>query len=214
MQPFEFPNLVRFAPTPNEPDNLGNLYVPSQSMALLTRFIFWKVEHREASTPSYESAKESVLSVWKTQKAAELAEAKAKEIAAKVGTSPLVEVLDEQTQRSLVVTPSPFSWFNPLVANFDIQLSNVEGLRPIGPDFMEKVFSSPAGSTVVVPDASREIYYVVKVARFLPGDDDLMVQFSQAPTTTGIQNISNLESSNSIRSWFAAIQKQLGFQSR
>ena len=26
MQPFEFPNLVRFAPTPNEPDNLGNLY--------------------------------------------------------------------------------------------------------------------------------------------------------------------------------------------
>ncbi len=214
MQPFEFPNLIRFAPNPNESDSLGNLYMPLQSTALLTRYLFWKVAHEASSTPSFETARESVTSVWKMQRAAEKAESKAKAIAAKASTASLAESLESDTERGLVVRPTPFSWFNPLMADFDIQLSNVENLKPLDNDFMEKVFAAEPGTTLVASDAAKEIYYVVKVLDFSPSEEDLMLSFSAAPNTGGVQNVSNMESSSLIRSWFSTVQKQLGFQSR
>ena len=214
MQPFEFPNLIRFAPNPNESDSLGNLYMPLQSTALLTRYLFWKVAHEASSTPSFETARESVTSVWKMQRAAEKTESKAKAIAAKASTASLAESLESDTERGLVVRPTPFSWFNPLMADFDIQLSNVENLKPLDNDFMEKVFAAEPGTTLVASDAAKEIYYVVKVLDFSPSEEDLMLSFSAAPNTGGVQNVSNMESSSLIRSWFSTVQKQLGFQSR
>jgi hypothetical protein len=214
MQPFEFPNLIRFAPNPNESDSLGNLYMPLQSTALLTRYLFWKVAHEASSTPSFETARESVTSVWKMQRAAEKAESKAKAIATKASTASLAESLESDTERGLVVRPTPFSWFNPLMADFDIQLSNVENLKPLDNDFMEKVFAAEPGTTLVASDAAKEIYYVVKVLDFSPSEENLMLSFSAAPNTGGVQNVSNMESSSLIRSWFSTVQKQLGFQSR
>jgi hypothetical protein len=214
MQPFEFPNLIRFAPNPNESDSLGNLYMPLQSTALLTRYLFWKVAHEASSTPSFETARESVTSVWKMQRAAEKAESKAKAIATKASSASLAESLESDTERGLVVRPTPFSWFNPLMADFDIQLSNVENLKPLDNDFMEKVFAAEPGTTLVASDAAKEIYYVVKVLDFSPSEEDLMLSFSAAPNTGGVQNVSNMESSSLIRSWFSTVQKQLGFQSR
>ena len=214
MQPFEFPNLIRFAPNPLESDSLGNLYMPLQSTALLTRYLFWKVAHEASSTPSFETARESVTSVWKMQRAAEKAESKAKDIATKASASSLAESLGSDTERGLVVRPTPFSWFNPLMADFDIQLSNVENLKPLDNEFMEKVFAAEPGTTLVASDAAKEIYYVVKVLDFSPSEEDLMLSFSAAPNTGGVQNISNMESSSLIRSWFSTVQKQLGFQSR
>jgi hypothetical protein len=214
MQQIPFPALIQVPPGTPEADNLGDLYVPLQSMALLNRFIFWKIQHTEASTPSFEAAKEEVIKVWKAQKAAELAEAKAKELAAKVGTSSLVESLENETDRALVQRPTPFTWLNSLVANFDIQLSTIDGLKPTDGAFMEKIFSAAPGSTIVATDAAKEIYYVVKVQGFNPTEDDLMARFSTAPTTAGVQNVSTLESNSSISGWFSTLQKQLGFQSR
>lgn len=214
MQPFEFPNLIRFAPNPLESDSLGNLYMPLQSTALLTRYLFWKVAHEASSTPSFETARESVTSVWKMQRAAEKAESKAKAIATKASASSLAESLESDTERGLVVRPTPFSWFNPLMADFDIQLSNVENLKPLDNEFMEKVFAAEPGTTLVASDAAKEIYYVVKVLDFSPSEEDLMLSFSAAPNTGGVQNVSNMESSSLIRSWFSTVQKQLGFQSR
>jgi hypothetical protein len=214
MQPFEFPNLIRFAPNPAETDSMGNLYVPLQSSGGLTRFIFWKVEHQASSTPSYETAKEDVMTVWKTQRAAEKAESTAKAIAKKAESLSLAESLEKETDRAAVVRPTPFTSFNPLMADFDIQLSNVENLKPLDNEFMDKVFAAAPGTTLVAPDAAKEIYYVVKVLEFSPSDEDLMLSFSAAPNTRGVQNVSNLESSSLIRSWFSAVQKQLGFQSR
>ncbi len=214
MQPFEFPNLIRFAPNPLESDSLGNLYMPLQSTALLTRYLFWKVAHEASSTPSFETARESVTSVWKMQRAAEKAESKAKDIATKASASSLSESLESETERGLVVRPTPFSWFNPLMADFDIQLSNVENLKPLDNEFMEKVFAAEPGTTLVASDAAKEIFYVVKVLDFSPSEEDLMLSFSAAPNTGGVQNVSNMESSSLIRSWFSTVQKQLGFQSR
>ena len=214
MQPFEFPSLIRVRPTPSQSDNLGNLYVPLQSTALLTRFLFWKRQHEDASTPSYETAKESVMNVWKLQRAAEKADAMAKSIAAKATANSLAEALESETDRNQIVRPTPFTWLNPVVADVDIQLSNVENLKPLDDAFMQKVFSAEPGTTFVAPDAAKEIYYVVKVLSYSPSDEDLMLSFSAAPNTGGVQNVSNLESSSLIRDWFSTIQKQQGFQTK
>lgn len=214
MQPFEFPSLIRVRPTPTQSDNLGNLYVPLQSTALLTRFLFWKTQHQDASTPSYETAKEQVMNVWKLQRAAEKAESKAKALAAKATGASLAEAFESETDRAQVARPTPFTWLNPVVADVDIQLSNVENLKPLDDAFMQKVFSAEPGATFVAPDAAKEIYYVVKVLSYSPSDDDLMLSFSAAPNTGGVQNVSNLESSSLIRDWFSTVQKQQGFQTK
>jgi len=209
----QFPLLITYAPNPAESDNRGNLYVPQQSTAILTRYLFWKVEHKASATPSFESAKESVMNVWKLQRAAEKAEAKAKAIATKSTSGSLADSLESDNEKSLVVRPNPFTWLNPLM-DFNIQLSNVENLKPLDNVFMEKVFAAAPGTTLVASDAAKTIYYVVKVLEFSPSDEDLMLSFSTAPNTSGVQNASNQESSDLIGSWFSTIQKQLGFQFR
>lgn len=214
MQPFEFPSLIRVRPTPTQSDNLGNLYVPLQSTALLTRFLFWKTQHLDASTPSYETAKEQVMNVWKLQRAAEKAESKAKALAAKATGASLAEAFESETDRTQIARPTPFTWLNPVVADVDIQLSNVENLKPLDDAFMQKVFSAEPGTTFVAPDAAKENYYVVKVLSYSPSDEDLMLSFSAAPNTGGVQNVSNFESSSLIRDWFSTVQKQQGFQTK
>jgi hypothetical protein len=214
MQPFEFIQLIGVEPDPYDSENIGNLYVPLISSSMLTRFLFWKVDQTSASTPSYESAKEAVQTVWQTQRAAELAEAKAKELASRVGASSLSESLDSESDRALVVRPTPFTWLNAMFANFDIQLSNIDGLKPIGNDFMDKVFATAPGQTTIVADLAKEVYYVIKVNGFAPSEDDLLARFSTAPNTTGVQNAANLESARTLPAWFSNVQKQLGFQQK
>jgi hypothetical protein len=214
MQPFEFFQLIRLDPDPYESDNLGNLFVPLTSSSVLTRFIFWKVEHKPAATPSFEAAKESVESLWKVQQAAELAERSARDLAARVGNSSLVESLDDEAQRALVARPNPFTWYNAMFANFDVQLSTIEGLQPIGNDFMEAVFSAAPGESIVVPDYSKETFYVVKVISYSPSDEELLTRFSSAPNTTGVQNAASLDSARTLPAWYNNLQKQLGLQQR
>lgn len=214
MQSLQFLQLIRIQPDPYEGDNIGNTYVPLISTSAASQFIFWKVDHKAPETPSFESAKEAVRNLWQVQRAADLAESKAKEIASRVGASSLAESLDDEADRKLVIRPNPFTWLNALIANFDIQLSDVEGLQPIGNDFMEKVFSANPGDTVVVPDFAKEVYYVVRVNSFAPNEDDLLVRFATAPNTTGVQNAANLDSARSLPAWFSNLQKQLGYQGR
>jgi hypothetical protein len=212
MEPIEFARLTMVSPNAFESDWIGNLYTPLASSSLSSRFIFWKVEHKEASTPTFEAAKEEVRKLWTLQRASELAESKAREVASRVGTSSIAESLDDENQRALVVRPIPFTWFNAMFANFEIQLSNIEGLQPINNEFMEKVFSAQAGETIVVPDAAKDIYYVVKVASFNPNEEDLLTRFSAAPNTTGVRNVANLEARLSFPAWFSNLQKQFGLR--
>jgi hypothetical protein len=130
-----------------------------------------------------------------------------------VGASSIAESLDDENQRALVVRPAPFTWYNAMFANFGPPRENiVEGLQPINSAFMEKVFSAQPGETVVVPDAAKEVFYVVKVESFSPNEDDLLGRFAAAPMTTGVRNLADQESGVGPRAWFANLQKQLGLR--
>ncbi len=208
----DFTQLIRIDPNPLESDNIGNLFAPLQSTDSVTRYVFWKTDHKPATTPSFETVKDDVRDVWTMQRAAELAEQKAKEIAQRVGNQPLEESLASEEERRLVLHPLPFTWYNQLFANFDIQLSNVDGLKPIGADFMERVFGSNSNDTVVAPDFAKNIYYVVQVVEFSPGPSELLAKYDAAPLTQGVQNAANQEIGVAISSWFNNLKKRLDFQ--
>jgi hypothetical protein len=212
MQPMEFSELILREPNPYESDSPGNLFVPLTSSSIMTRYIFWKSEHKPSSVPSFDLAKDEVKAVWVAQRAAELAEARAKEIAARVGAETLEDSLETEDDRKLILKPTPFTWLNALMANFQIQLSTVDGLRPIGPDFMERVFSANEGETIVVADAAKDTYYVVRVVSFTPDNKTLLGRFESAPTTTGVRNASSMEANMMIPAWFVNLEKQLGLQ--
>ncbi len=214
MDQLEFFRLTTIPPDPYESDSPGNLYSPLTSASFTNDiFLFWKVKHELASTPTFEAAKEDVKKLWALQRASELAESKARGIASQVGTSSVAETLDEESQRALVVRPTPFTWVNAMFANMDpFRPSNVEGLQPIDNEFMEKVFSTQVGETIVVPDAAKEIYYVVKVNGFSPSEDELLGRFASAGNTMAVRNVADGEAFRIPRAWFSNLQKQLGLR--
>jgi len=214
MDQLEFFRLTTIPPDPYESDSPGNLYTPLTSASFTNDlFLFWKVQHDVASTPTFEAAKEDVKKLWALQRASELAEAKAREIVSRVGTSSVAETLDDENQRALVVRPTPFTWFNAMFANMDrLRLSNVEGMQSIDNAFMEKVFNAQVGETIVVPDAAKEIYYVVKVNSFFPNEEELLGRFAAAPNTTAVRSIANGEANQIPGAWFSNLQKQLGLR--
>jgi len=214
MDQLEFFRLTTIPPDPYESDSPGNLYTPLTSASFTNDiFLFWKVKHELASTPTFEAAKEDVKKLWALQRASELAESKARSIASRVGTSSVAETLDEESQRALVVRPTPFTWVNAMFANMDpFRPSNVEGLQSIDNEFMEKVFSTQVGETIVVPDAAKEIYYVVKVNGFSPSEDELLGRFTSAGNTMAVRNVADGEAFRIPRAWFSNLQKQLGLR--
>jgi hypothetical protein len=213
MEPIDFFRLTMIPPNDFDSDSIGSLYTPLSSASMSNVFVFWKVEHKDASTPTFEATKDEVKKLWAAQRATEKAESKAREISARVGASSIAESLDDENQRGLVVRPAPFTWYNAMFANFGPPRENiVEGLQPINSAFMEKVFSAQPGETVVVPDAAKEVFYVVKVESFSPNEDDLLGRFAAAPMTTGVRNLADQESGVGPRAWFANLQKQLGLR--
>lgn len=214
MDQVEFFRLTTIPPDPYESDSPGNLYTPLTSASFTNDiFLFWKVQHDVASTPTFEAAKEDVKKLWALQRASELAEAKAREIASRVGTSSVAETLDDENQRALVVRPTPFTWFNAMFANMDrLRLSNVEGIQSIDNAFMEKIFNAQVGENIVVPDAAKEIYYVVKINSFFPNEEELLGRFAAAPNTTAVRSIANGEANQIPSAWFSNLQKQLGLR--
>lgn len=214
MQAFEFRELILVEPNPAENDSLGNLFVPLTSFGVGQRFIFWKTESKPGSTPAFELVKDEVKDVWKKQRAAELAEAKAKEIASRVSGGNLVDILETAEEKALVLEPAPFTWLNQMFANIDgrLQLSNIELLQPTNNDFMEAVFGAAKGDTVVAPDAAKTVYYAVQVVEFSPEQAALFEKFAAAPTLNGVMTASNDAVGRSIPAWFSNLQKKLDFQ--
>lgn len=214
MQAFEFRELILVEPNPAENDNLGNLFVPLTSFGVGQRFIFWKTEAKPGMTPAFEIVKDEVKDVWKKQRAAELAEAKAKEIASRVSGGNLVDTLESAEDKALVLEPAPFTWLNQMFANIDgrLQLSNIELLQPTNNDFMEIIFGAAKGDTVVAPDAAKTVYYAVQVVEFSPDQAVLFEKFASAPTLNGVMTASNDAVGRSIPAWFSNLQKKLDFQ--
>ena len=209
-QPFSFAMLV------NESNGYGTVYTPVTSLGFTggnKRYLSWKIEETQPMTPSVDSVRDQIVEVWRKQQAFKLAEAKAREIAAKVGTASLKDSLSTPEEKALVLEPANFTWFNPMFARREsrLQLSNVELLQPVDDSFMEAVFSTKAKDTAVASDSNRTVYYVVQVVEHTPEVNSLFERFASAPLE-GVSTVSQMESDRALQPWFLNLQKQLGFR--
>ena len=89
---------------------------------------------------------------------------------------------DESTDQPLsVISTPPFTWLrqssqgmqmNPF-GQPSIEFGFIPGIDDVDDNFMETVSETPVGEVVVIPNATKQIYYVVYVkARNPSGDDD------------------------------------------
>ena len=210
QRPFSFLELV------NASSGLGELHTPVISRGFTggdKRYLSWKIEETQPMTPSVDSIRDQIVEVWSKQQAFKLAEARAREIASKVGTATLIDSLASPEEKSQIKEPAPFTWFNPMFARMEsrLQLSNVELLQPVDDSFMETVFASKPNETVVAPDSNKTVCYVVQVIELTPEVNLLYEKFAAAPLE-GIATVSQLESDRALQPWFQNLQKQLSFR--
>ena len=210
QQPLAFAALVGAS------DGIAMPFYPNISMGFTggnRRFVSWKTEEIEPITPAADSIRDQIEDVWKKQQAFKLAEARAREIASKVGTSTLKDSLSTEEEKKFILEPAPFTWFNPMFARMEsrLQLSNIELLQPVDDSFMEAVFACGLNDTTVASDASKTMCYVVQVSELTPDITSLFERFGGA-NLEGVSTISRMDSERTIAPWFQNLQKQLGFQ--
>ena len=207
QRPFSFAALVE-EPIP--------LYTPLVSRGFTggdKRYVSWKTEETFPMTPAVDGVRSQIEEVWRKQQAFKLAETRAQEIAKKVGSSALKDSLGTPEEKTLVLEPANFTWFNPMFARMEsrLQLSNIELLQPVDDAFMETVFSSKLNEAVVASDSNKTICYVVQVFEQKPEINSLFERFAAAPLE-GVSTVSRLESDRALPFWFQNLQKQFGFR--
>jgi hypothetical protein len=135
------------------------LYDPSEPLMGgmgAKRIVLWFAEKREQEVPSFEDAKEDIVSYWKHQLAFDAAVADAKKAADESNASkkPLAEKFGEKAKLT-----GQFSWYT---TGMRFGLSQPVGVEDPGEEFMEAVFDLKEGQAGVAPNATREIVYLVK----------------------------------------------------
>ena len=120
------------------------------------RIVLWFAEKREQEVPSFEDAREDIISFWKHQLAFEAAVADAKKAADEANASkkPLSEKFGEKAKLT-----GQFSWYT---TGMRFGLSQPVGVDKPGEDFMETVFRLKEGQAGVAHNSTREIVYLVK----------------------------------------------------
>ena len=156
------------------------------------RFAFWKIADREAAVPKLddEGVRERVVAAFKKQKARELAEARATELAgqARESKKPLTELFADATvtgkpggEPPAVLDPGAFRWMrqssapNPgMMQQPRPVMGAVPEIGPVAPAFMETVFNElKPGGVGVAPNFDRSAWYVVRLKERLPEGEEL-----------------------------------------
>jgi hypothetical protein len=177
------------------------------------RYLFWKVEEREAYVPLLEDIRDEVVDAWKQQQAMQLAASAAEDLVNRVNANiddPWSLALSEAEQ-SLIIETNPFTWMTALGGQ--PRLSNVPALRDVvGGEFMRRVFSASAGQFVVAPNAGHTIYYACRIVQFSPSEAELHERFNADPLRSGPFAIARQESDMILGGWFSSIEQQLGVE--
>lgn len=152
------------------------------------RYIVMMKSDTPGRVPELAEVRAEVVKAWKMQKAAELAEKRATELAKKAEESkqPLTEFFADTPDTKVVRTDS----FSELtggdvgIVNGQFQpkpfrLSQPEGLVAPGPDFMKKVFELKDGQDAGMLNHDHTIAYVVRVVEHQPPLTELHTAYLQ-----------------------------------
>lgn len=182
------------------------------------QYLSWKTELKEPEVPSFDVCKDKVTEVWTAQQALKLAEAKAADLASRIGSGQIEEILSSEEDKKKVVEPAPFTAMNPMYPmfmrfNMQAQMDEVGSVAPLQPvdmNFMEAVFSKKPGEATIAPDRRKSVFYVVKVLEM--GDTkDLLTKFQASPAE-GVSALVSRDNERAIGPMMEGIRKRLGFR--
>lgn len=173
------------------------------------QYLFWKTEEQAAFVPELEDIRGEVADAWKRQKARLLAEDAAAKLSKQVsaGSAPWETALST-AEKALIVETEPFSWMSRF-GEFTMT-TNVPKLDAVGPQFMERVFATPAGQVSVAPNSNQSVYYVARVVEFGPPEDELQMRFNADSLKSGPLGIAREESDRMVIDWYQNLEQELG----
>jgi hypothetical protein len=190
-------------------------------------FLFWKTEDQPEYTPKFDDPgeHEKVLQQWKQIEARKLANDEAARLAKKARDEKksLQEALKGEPGMK-VVESKPFSWLTAGMPSMSQQqpqlnLSPVEGIDGVGPDFMQAVFGLEPGEITVAMNYAKTTAYVVRVVQFAPPPSVLTKEFEDDKPNFEQNSPYNLypilarqDRSRLYLAWLQEIRKQAGFK--
>jgi hypothetical protein len=158
-----------------------------------------KISDTPARTPKLAEVRDEVVKAWKFQKAAEIAQKNADEIAKKAqeSKSPLTSFFADDPSIKVTRT-DPFSELtggdigvvNGQLEQSPFRLSQPEGLHAPDPDFMRRLFQLKDGDVAALPSHDHTIVYVVRVVEHQPSINELRTAYlGEANTWSGLNNM-------------------------
>ncbi|HEX4412590.1 MAG TPA: hypothetical protein VH107_03110, partial [Lacipirellulaceae bacterium] len=162
-------------------------------------FVALKISDTPARVPTLAEIRDEVVKAWKFQKAAEIAQKNADDLAKKAQEKkePLTSFFADDPSIKVVRT-DPFSELtggdigvvNGQLEQSPFRLSQPEGLHAPDPDFMRKVFALKDGDVIALPSHDHTITYVVRVVEHQPALSELRTAYlGEANTWSGLNNM-------------------------
>lgn len=180
------------------------------------RYLFWKIDEREAYVPELKEIHDEVVRAWKLIQAREPAKKKAAELVAKAGRAKesLAELFGEQGGYT-VVRPPAFSWLTTTSAGVDSraipQISEVEGVEDAGEDFMRAVFRLQVGKVGSAMNQPQTVVYVIRVEKLEPPLSTLQQLFIAYPFSL-YQTAALAERQQLIQAWLEQIRREAALE--
>ncbi|MEM8865462.1 MAG: hypothetical protein AAGF31_07930 [Planctomycetota bacterium] len=146
-------------------------------------YIVIKTEDKPRNTPTLDEIKPDVVRAWKLNKAADLALARAEEIAKEASGEGLALKDFLAGKESIQVDETdPFSYlasgqYSPTARRIPLRLSQPEPIEAPGPDFMKTVFELKPNEIGAVLNHDRSVAYVVRLVQHMASRSELRSDF-------------------------------------
>lgn len=178
-----------------------DMYEPTTTLdAENNYYVSMKISDTPAKVPTLAEVRDEVVKAWKFQKAAELAEKHAQEVAKKAeeAKTPLPQFFADDTSVKVTRT-DPFAeltggevgFANGQLQQQPFRLSQPEGLTAAGPEFIRKIFELKDGQVMAMLNHDHTIAYVVRLVEHqMPVNELRTAYLGEANSWPGIDNMS------------------------
>lgn len=179
-----------------------------------SQFVFWKVDDKEAYTPSLEEARPAIVRHWKMKKALELAKAEGEKLAQAVrNQNQSLKTAFGEDESKTVTETGQFTWMTfgaTPTGQGPPRLSFVEGVDYPGQEFMEDVSRLESGEVTVTQNYPETIAYVVYVKAVTANQEDLQTLFLNEGVKQPVLFMARQDNMRTATDWYLAKEKNWG----
>ncbi|HVT27005.1 MAG TPA: hypothetical protein VHE81_03195, partial [Lacipirellulaceae bacterium] len=162
------------------------LFQPIRTVDVVSKnlYVVENMSDTPARIPELSEVRGEVIRAWKEEKAGQLAEKHAEELAKKAQASnqPLTKFFADNKSIK-VVTTDPFSELtggeaSPITGQIQpLRYSQPDGIVAAGPDFLKRLFELKEGEVAAIPNNDHSITYIVRVVSHQMGRTELRTAY-------------------------------------